>query len=48
MKHLAWLWTLIGIVGAGALVYASLSKSKRRYLGYILKQAPSLLSRYYA
>lgn len=41
-------WVLLGILGVGVFGYLVIPKSKRRYLGYILRQAPSLISRYFA
>lgn len=41
-------WVLLGILGVGVLGYLFIPKSKKRYLGYILRQAPSLISRYFA
>jgi hypothetical protein len=48
MKNLLWLWIVLGILGVGVLGYLSIPKSKKRYLAYILRQAPSLIARYFA
>lgn len=48
MKNLLWLWIVLGILVLGTLGFLSIPKSKKRYLGYILRQAPSLIARYFA
>lgn len=48
MKNWLWLWIVLGVLGIGIFGYMNIPKSKKRYLGYILRQAPSLLPRYYA
>jgi len=48
MKHnLLWLWIVLGILAVLAIFIISLPKSKRRFLGYMMRQAPSLIARYF-
>ena len=48
MKHnLLWLWIVLGILAVIAIIILCLTKSKRRFLSYILRQAPSLIARYF-
>ena len=45
--HLLWLWIVLGILAVLAVVYLCLPVSKKRYLKYFLRQAPSLIARYF-
>jgi hypothetical protein len=47
MKDLLWLWIILILVALIVIVFISLPKSKKRYLGYIVRQAPSLIARYF-
>lgn len=48
MKHnLLWLWIVLGILAIITIIILCLPKSKRRFLGYLLRQAPSLIARYF-
>ena len=48
MKHnLLWLWIVLILLAIALIGYGSLSKSKKRYLGYIARQVPSLIARYF-
>jgi hypothetical protein len=48
MKHnLLWLWIVLGVLAIITIIILLLPKSKRRFLGYILRQAPSLIARYF-
>ncbi|MFN2144508.1 MAG: hypothetical protein ACK2T7_04110 [Anaerolineales bacterium] len=47
MKKLLWLWVTLTF-GAVLLVgYSRLSISKKRYLGYLLRQVPAMAARYF-
>lgn len=41
-------WIIFAILGIGTLGYLGIPKTKKRYLTYILRQAPSLIPRYFA
>ena len=48
MKKGIWLWIIILILAVvGVVGYSRLSESKKRYLGYISRQAPDLIARYF-
>lgn len=47
MKRLFWLWVLLITAALLVVGYSRLSVSKKRYLGYILRQAPALIARYF-
>ena len=48
MKHnLLWLWIVLGVLAILAIIILSLPKSKKRFLSYMLRQAPSLIARYF-
>jgi hypothetical protein len=47
MTDLLWLWIILILAALIVIVFISLPKSKKRYLGYIIRQAPSLIARYF-
>ena len=47
MKTKTWLWVLLVLLAALILGYNSLSDSKKRYLAYMSKQVPHLITRYF-
>ncbi len=47
MKDLLWLWVILALAVVIIVIYSSLSKSKKRYLGYLLRQVPALIARYF-
>jgi hypothetical protein len=48
MEHnLLWLWIVLGIIAIITIIVLCIPKSKRRFLGYILRQVPSLIARYF-
>lgn len=46
-NNLLWLWIVLGIVVLITIIVMCLPKSKRRFLSYLLRQAPSLIARYF-
>ncbi len=46
-RNLLWLWIVLGIVALITIIVLCLPKSKRRFLGYMLRQVPSLIARYF-
>jgi hypothetical protein len=46
-QNLLWLWIVLGVLAILAIFIFSLSKSKRRFLRYMLQQVPSMLARYF-
>jgi hypothetical protein len=47
MKNLLWLWIILGVIAGLGVIFLCIPKTKKRYLAYILRQAPSLIARYF-
>ncbi len=47
MKKVLWLWVILILAAAAVVGFSRLSESKKRYLGYVARQAPALIARYF-